>query len=109
MRDLAWSHAATATSFTVRWGVRMLALSDAQGADSAFGAEVTLEDSGGVTDALYLAPESAVITPGGTWAAGDLIILEVTRKATHANDTLAIDARLHGLKLMMSVNAGTDS
>jgi len=60
-------------------------------------------------DQLYLAPESAVITPGGGWAAGDLIILEVTRKATHVNDTLAIDARLHGLKLMMTVNAGTDA
>jgi len=109
LRDLAWSHPATTTSFGVRWTARMLALSDAQAADDVFGAAVAVEDVGGQADTLYMVPESAAVTPGGTWAAGDLMVLEIARDGPHANDTLAVDARLHGLKLMMTLNAQSDA
>lgn len=109
LRDLVWSHPATITTFGVRWTARMVALSDLQAADTAFGAAVAVEDMGGAADTLYMAPVSTAITPGGVWAAGDLMVLEIARDGAHANDTLTVDARLHGLKLMMTIDAQTDA
>lgn len=104
-----WSHASTSTNFKVSWGLRALGLTDDEAMDSAFGTGQFSNDTGGTTDDLYRGPESAGITVASV-AERDCVIFELYRKADDAtNDTLAIDARLHGIELYINTNAGTDA
>lgn len=105
-----WSHAATTTNFKVSWGLQGVALSDDDAGDAAFGTAIYANDTGGTTDDIYVSPTTAAITIAGTPAAEDWVVFQVLRKADDAtNDTLAIDARLHGLTLYYTVNAGDDA
>jgi hypothetical protein len=104
-----WSHAATATNFGVVWEVAGLALSDGDAADAAFGTAQTCTDTGGTTDDIYTSPTSAAITISNIPAAGDLVVFQVGRKVGDASDTMAIDARLHGLVLFFTTNAADDT
>ena len=104
-----WSHAATTTNFTVIWGIQGLALSNDDAADTAFGTAVTVTDVGGTTNDIYRSDESGAITIGGTPAASDVVVFQVYRDADAGGDTMAIDARLHGVMLFFTTNANTDT
>ncbi len=103
-----WSHAATATNFGVVWGLQAVAVSDADGIAAAFGTAQTSTDTGGTTSSQYIGPQSAAITVAGTPAAGDMVFFRVYRDPANGSDTLAIDARLHGVRLYMTNNATVD-
>ena len=64
---------------------------------------------GGTTDSLYISPESSAITVAGTPAAGDMVFFRIARVATDGADTLAVDARLHGITLFINTSALTDA
>ncbi|RUU92813.1 hypothetical protein EOB59_05495 [Mesorhizobium sp. M7A.F.Ca.MR.176.00.0.0] len=104
-----WSHAATATNFGVAWFCQGLALSNDDAADSAFGTAQSSVDTGGTTNDIYVGPESSAITIGGTPAEGDLVVFQIYRDVSDAGDTMAIDARLHGVHLYLTTNAATDA
>jgi hypothetical protein len=105
-----WSHAATVTNFKVSWGLQAVAISDDDTLDAAFGTAQFSDDTGGTTNDLYAGPESAAITIAGTPAAEDFVVFQVLRKADDAtNDTLAVDARLHGVTVYLATNAGNDA
>ncbi len=105
-----WSHAATTTNFKVSWGLQAVAISDDDALDAAFGTAQYANDTGGTTNDAYASPETSAITIAGTPAAEDLVIFQVLRKADDGtNDTLAIDARLHGVTLYITINAPTDA
>lgn len=105
-----WSHGSTATNFKVSWGLQAVAISDDDALDAAFGTAQYSNDTGGTTRDCYIGPESSAITIGGTPAAGDYVVFQVFRKADDAtNDTLAIDARLHGIVLFITTTAGNDA
>lgn len=104
-----WSHAATATNFGVVWGLEAVALSDDDAADAAFGTAQTSTDTGGTTNDIYIGPESSAITIAGTPAENDYVVFQVKRAPSDGSDTLAIDARLHGVKVLYTTNAGTDT
>jgi hypothetical protein len=104
-----WSHASTATNFGVAWGLAGAARSDNDAGDVAFGAATTSVDTGGTTNNIYLAPESGAITIAGTPAAGDTVQFQLNRTVADAGDTMAIDARLHGIRLFFTTNAATDA
>lgn len=104
-----WSHAATATNFGVVWGIQGLAVSDDDPLDAAFGTAQTTADTGGTTNDLYRSPETAAMTLAGSPAENDVAVFQVYREATNGSDTLAIDARLHGVALFYSTNANTDN
>lgn len=104
-----WSHAATATNFKVSWGLQAVALSDGEALDTAFGTAQYSNDTGGTTDTVYAGPESSAITIAGTPAAQDLVVFQVLRKADDAtNDTMTIDARLHGVTVFLTTDAMSD-
>ena len=87
-----------------------MALSDADALDAAFGTAQFSNDTGGATDTVYIGPESAAITVAGTPQAGDLVVFQVLRKADDGtNDTLAVDARLLGLRLYITTDAADDA
>lgn len=103
-----WSHAATVTNFGVVWAVQAVAIGDNEAGDVAFGTEQTSTDTGGTTNNVYHGPESAAITIAGTIAENDFVMIVVKRNVADGGDTLAVDARLHGIAVMYTNNAFTD-
>ena len=107
--EFVWSHAATTTNFGVSWGIQAVALSNDDAADAAFGTAVYANDTGGTTNDVYVSPATTAVTVGGTPAAEDWVVVQVLRKADDGtNDTLAVDARLHGVSIKYTTSAATD-
>jgi len=104
-----WSHAATTTNFGVVWQLQGVAVSDDDAIAVAYGTEQTSTDTGGTTNDLYIGPESAAITIAGTPAAEDVVFFRIARVPANGSDTLAIDARLHGITLYITTDAGNDA
>lgn len=104
-----WSHAATTTNFGVAWSLAAVAISDGDAIDAARGTAQTVTDTGGTTDTKYSTAETSAITIGGTPVEGDWVVFEVARQVANGGDTMAIDARLHGLWLLYTTNAANDA
>lgn len=104
-----WSHAATTTNFGVAFGLAGVAISNDDAGDVAFGTAQTSVDTGGTTNDIYEGPESSAITIAGSPAAGDYVMFQINRTVADAGDTMAIDARLHGIVLFITTDAGNDA
>lgn len=104
-----WSHPSTTTNFGVVWSLQAVALSDGDAIDASFGTQQNTTDTGGTTDVLYRSPESSAVTVGGTPAESDVVVFQVFRKAADAADTLAVDARLHGVAILFTNNTTIDN
>lgn len=107
--QFVWSHPATTTNFGVVWQIQAVALADTNAADTAFGTAVTATDTGGVTDAIYISPETSAMTVGNTPAAEEWVVFQVARAPANASDTMAVDARLLGVKVHYTTSALTDT
>ena len=94
-----WKEDAAATAHDCVWQIEMQAQGDADTIDSAWGTAVTVTDTG-TSGTRRISADTAAITPGGTWAAGDEVIVRVSRKATDGADTLDVDAHLLEVVLM---------
>lgn len=103
-----WSHGATTTNFGVAWGLEAVAISDDDPTDAAWGTEVATTDTGGTTGDLYVSPESGAVTAGGSPQAEDLVAFRITRVVGNAADTMAVDAKLIGVKIHYTTDAATD-
>lgn len=95
-----WSHAATVTNFGVVWGLDAIAVSDDDALDASWGTPQTSSDTGGTTNDCYQGPESSAITINGSPATGDLVMLRIHRDPANGSDTMAVDARLHGVVVL---------
>lgn len=104
-----WSHAATTTNFGVVWDLQGVAVSNDDTIAVAYGTAQTATDTGGTTNDLYTSPETSAITIAGTPAAEDMVFFRVSRVTGDGGDTMAIDARLHGLTLYVTTDAPTDA
>lgn len=104
-----WSHASTSTNFGVVWSLAGVAISNDDAGDVAFGTVQTSTDTGGTTNDIYEGPESSAITIAGTPAANDYVMFQVARVPSNGSDTMAIDARLHGVVLFYTVDTATDA
>lgn len=104
-----WSHAATTTNFGVAWEIAAVAVSDDDALDVAFGTAVTVTDTGGTTNDCYISAETSAMTVGGTPAANDLVVFQVNRAPANGSDNMAIDARLHGVRLHYTTDAANDA
>lgn len=103
-----WSHSATVTNFGVAFALEAVAISDDDAGDVAFGTAVQVTDTGGTTNDIYHSAESAAITAAGSPAEGDTWMFQLKRVPADAADTLAVAARIHGIELIITTNAGTD-
>lgn len=107
-----WSHPATTTNFGVSWGIEAAALGDsADLASSAVwtaGVDGRVSDTGGLTNYLYITPETNIYTPSNTPASEEWVVFQIYRAVANTNDTMAVDARLHGVKIHYIVNAAKD-
>lgn len=107
--DVIWYHPATTVNFGVVWSLAGVALSDTNALDTAFGTAVQVADTGGTTNALYDSPESGAVTIGNTPAENDYVIFQIARVPADGSDTMAVDARLLGVRLFYTTNAGNDA
>jgi len=104
-----WSHGATATNFGVVWNLQGVACSNDDTIAVNFGTAQTSTDTGGTTDDIYMGPESSAITIAGTPAAEDMVFFRLSRVTGDGSDTMAVDARLHGITVYVTTNADTDA
>lgn len=104
-----WSHAATTTNFGVAFDLQAVAVSDDDAIAVAYGTAVVVTDTGGTTNDLYTTAESGAITVAGTPQAEDTVFFRLSRVVADAADTMAIDARLHGITLYVTTHAETDA
>jgi hypothetical protein len=104
-----WSHAATTTDFGVVFDLQGYAASNDDAIATAFGTAQTSADTGGTTNDIYMGPESSAVTIAGTPAAEDTVFFRLSRVTGNGSDTMAIDARLHGVVLYITTNADTDA
>ena len=103
-----WKEDAAATLHDCIWQIEMQAQSDGDTIDSAWGTAVAVTDTG-AAGKRYISAETATITPSGSWAAGDEIIVRVSRKASDGADTLDVDAHLIEVVLMASFSASAEA
>lgn len=106
--QFVWSHASTTTNFGVVWGVQGLFVADDGAADTAFGTAQTVTDTGGTTNDIYVTSTTSALTVSNTPASGGVLFLQFYRVAANGSDTLAVDARLHGIKMIYTNTALTD-
>ncbi len=104
-----WSHPAAATNFGVVWTLQASAFGDGDSLAVSYATTSNQLDTGGVADTLYFSPVTGAITIANSPAQGDMVYFRVSRVATHVNDTLAVDARLHAVQLFITRNSPTDA
>lgn len=107
--QFGWSHATTTVNFDVIWGIQAVALSNDDPQDAAFGTAVTVTDTGGTADDLYITAETSAVTVGGSPVTSDAVTFQVYRKASDAADTMAVDARLQWVRIFYTVDALSDA
>ncbi len=99
---------AASGSGDVVWAFSCLSVSNDDPLDAAFGTEVTVTDTLTAAGDLDQSPESGVVTASGTPAENDTLLCRVQRDAASGSDTLGVDARLLGVRILYSTNAMTD-
>lgn len=99
----------TSAAGGVVFGLAGVAVSTTDDLDVAFGTAQTSTTTAGTLNKEYQGPESAAITIAGTPAAGDRVMFQINRTVADGSDTLAQDARLHGVRLFFTTNAATDT
>lgn len=103
-----WSHATTTTNFGVVWGIEAVAFANDDALDTAFGANTTVLSTGGTANDIYISTETAPFTVAGTPGAEEYVVFQVFRNSANTSDTMAIDARLHGIKIHYTIDAAKD-
>ena len=99
-----WTTTATDTD-GVAWSLAGVAVSDNDTIDVAFGtAVVVTDDALGAAEDLMVTAESGAVTIAGSPAAGDLCYFNIERDVSDANDDMAEDAKLIGIKLFYTVD-----
>lgn len=104
-----WAHAATTTNFAVIWGLQAVSVGNDDTIGVAYGTAQTVTDTGGTTNDLYTSDETSAITVGGLPGSEEMVYCRVYRDADAGGDTLAIDARLLGVTVYVTTDAGTDA
>lgn len=103
-----WCSTATDTD-GVSWGLRACGMNDNETINLAFGTQIVVDDANqGAANELMVTAESSAITIAGTPAAEDLTFFQISRIHDDGNDTAAEDARLLGIKLYYTTDAGND-
>jgi hypothetical protein len=105
--QFVWSATGT-TANTVLWAIAATSLGNDEVLTTAFPAPASpAADTNSTTaDDLMISAE-VTVTVGSTPTAEDYVIFEVSRDVS--GDTLAEDARLHGIKIHYTTDAGSDT
>jgi len=104
-------HTTTATDTDgVAWGLQGVSCSDGATIDVAYGTPVVVTDAYQSTaEDMYITAVSSAVTIANTPADDDILFFRVFRDVSDAADTAVEDARLIGIKLFFTIDAGTDA
>lgn len=97
---------AASGSGTVTWAIAALAVGDDDAMDAAFGSAQSVTDTLLTANDMHITSVTSAVTPSGTWAEGDTLVIQITRDIA---DTLNADAKLLWCKLFFTINAGNDA
>ena len=90
------------------WALQVKALNDNEDINVAYGSAVVVDDSSqGSATELLIRPESGDIACSG--AADDLLFCQIFRDVSDANDDMAGDARLVGVRILFTTDKANDS
>ena len=104
---VAWTTTATDTG-TLAWGLQGVAVGDGDTIDVAYGTAVVVSDAGQSTaEDLYLTAESGDVTIAGSPAVDQVCYFRIFRDISA--DAMEEDARLMGVRILWSTNAGNDA
>ena len=93
---------AASGSGAVIWRAAARCYADTDALDQAFGTAQSVTDTLVTGSANHISAATSSVTPDGTVAAGNLCIVQIDRDATNGSDTLAVDARLIGVRLVFA-------
>jgi len=102
-----WTNTAGLTTETVEWKLQAYAVSNDDALNATFSNSVTSGDTWIAQNDLHVGPASGALTIDGTPAAGDAVLFELSRNVA-GTDNMTGDALLIGVKILYTVNAGTD-
>lgn len=93
----------------VAWGLAGYSFSNDDAMDTAVSGQQIATDTLITANDMHVTSTSSAITIGGTPAEGDAVYFEITREVANGSDTLAVDAKLLGIRLFFTTNASTDA
>jgi hypothetical protein len=96
---------AASGSGTVTWSLSAVAISNDDPLDTATGTAQTSADTLIAAGDNHVGPESSAITVSGSPANDDLVAFKISRSA----GTLAVDAKLIGMRIIYTTNASDDT
>lgn len=104
-----WTTTNTGTN-GVAWGLQAVACADSDTIDAAYGTPaVVTDDNQSAAEDLLVTGESAAVTIAGSPGDAEMAFFRVFRDVSDANDDMTEDARLVGLQLFYTTDAGTDA
>ena len=92
----------------VVFGLAGVSLSDDDAIDTAFGTAQTSTDTLITALDVHAGPESSAITIAGAPAAGDLTYFQINRTVSDGSDTLGVDAKLIGVRVIYNLATNSD-
>ena len=99
-----WTSEATDTD-GVSWALKGVAFADSDSINTAFGTAIQVTDDAiSAAKDLYLTAVSGAVTIAGSPAAGELAYFDIARDHDEANDDMAEDAKLIGIKIFYTVD-----
>lgn len=104
-----WS-CANANTNSVVWKASCSAVRDGDDMDVAFGTAQSVTDShSNSTTKINLTSATSAITAGGTVGSECVLQFKIERDAANVSDTVAQDARLHGISIYYTATTNTDA
>ncbi len=101
-----WTDGDTAGTLSVKWGFEALAVAADESLNGTYGTAVVAADSTFTATKDRHVSAEVSITPGGTWAAGDWITVQIFRDIA---DDYTQKARLTGIHMRYSTTTLTDA
>lgn len=101
-----WTSVTPASSGTVQWGISFASYRNDDALTAAFGTPQTSDDTLLAVNDLHEGPETSAITPSGTLAGSNLLMVQISRNP--ASDTLNADAALIGIIIRVTTNSAID-
>ena len=99
-----WTSEATDTD-GVSWALKGVAFADSDSINTAFGTAIQVTDDAiSAAKDLYITAVSGAVTIAGSPAAGELVYFDIARDHDEANDDMAEDAKLIGIKIFYTVD-----
>ena len=104
-----WTSTATDTD-GVAWGLQGVATANDDTVDVAYGtAVVVTDDNISAAEDCLVTAESSAVTIAGSPSTDELCFFRIFRDVSDANDDMAEDARLIGIQMFVTTDAGEDT